>query len=177
MGISSGEERNEGVVVVLWEHCLLRSHLPLSTWEGRRKDWVLFSWRAQGNLANVAFYIHLELSVRWRTVCTVPHCSATRQCSGIFMKYCDTRATLPKYQMYLLSHFWMYQLQKSVSNSCPLVCKMFFEISFIQVEPVVLLHNLKILSSCRSTLKPNIVSRPDLLLKTFKAYIFKFSVD
>lgn len=31
--------------------------------------------------------------------------------------------TLPKYQMYLLSHFWMYQPQKSVNSACLFVCK------------------------------------------------------
>lgn len=51
---------------------------------------------------------------------------------------------------------------------------MFFEIIFVQVELVVLLRNLKILSSCKSTLKPNILSRPDSLLKTSKTRAFYF---
>lgn len=146
---------------------LFSSVAPTSFLLGR-KHLVLFSWKAQGNLADVAFYIRLELSVLWRTICPVLHCSAARRCSGIFIEYYYTKITLPKYQAYLLSHFWMYQLQKSVSNSCPLVYKMFFDMILIQVELVVLLHNLKILRSCKRTLKPNVVSRPDLLLKNFQ---------
>lgn len=52
---------------------------------------------------------------------------------------------------------------------------MFFEIIFVKVELVVLLRNFTILSSCKSTLKPNIVSRPDLLLKTYKTHAFNSS--
>jgi len=45
---------------------------------------------------------------------------------------------------------------------------MFSEIIFIQVELVMLLQNLKILGSYKSTLKPNIVGRPDCFLKLLR---------
>lgn len=83
--------------------------------------------------------------------------------------------SLPQYQMYLLSHFCMYQPQKSVNGACLFVCKKLLEIIFIQVELVVLLHNLKILS-CKSTLKPNAVSGPDFLLKTSEAHALELTV-
>lgn len=74
--------------------------------------------------------------------------------------------------MYLLSHFGMCQPQKSVSNAWLFVYEKLSEIIFIQVEQVLLLHNLKILS-WKSTLKPTTVSGPDLLLKTSEAQALK----